>query len=141
MQHGKDWTLGRVLRDTASGLKGDIRHEDGRAMALCWGLSTSNAARINSPEYKATCDAIARRFVACWNACEGTSTPWLEGRAAGLRMDGALSLEDQFDAMDKLRAALVEAEERLTLLIARDEHKLLDVVARDKARRALTASK
>ena len=46
-----------------------------------------------------------------------------------------------FDAIDNLRAALVEAEERLTLLIARDDHKLLDVVARDKARRALTASK
>lgn len=110
-------------------------------MALCWGLSTSKGAQRNSPRYKADCDAIARRFVACWNACEGTSTPWLEGRAAGLRMDGALSLEDQFDYTEKLWAALVEAEERLTLLIARDEHKLLDVVARDKARRALAATK
>lgn len=85
--------------------------------------------------------ATAARFVACWNACEGTSTPWLEGRASGLRMDGALSLEDQFDYAEKLRAALVEAEGRLTLLIARDEHKLLDVVARDNARAVLDATK
>jgi hypothetical protein len=37
--------------------------------------------------------------------------------------------------------ALEEVETRLTLLIDRDQHKLLDVVARDKARKAITAIK
>lgn len=42
-----------------------------------------------------------------------------------------------FDAM---RKALDEAKSRLSLLVEREQHKLLDVVARDKAEQALEAS-
>lgn len=38
-------------------------------------------------------------------------------------------------------AALQECEQRLTLLIESDRHKLLDVVARDKARAAIALAK
>ena len=69
----KDWTQGKVVRDTGSGMTCDIRHEDGRVMALCWGLSTSKAAKFNSQRYRADCDAVANRFVACWNLCAGLS--------------------------------------------------------------------
>ena len=37
----------------------------------------------------------------------------------------------------RLKEVLTEAEARLTLLIEREQHKLLDVVARDNARAAL----
>jgi len=69
----RDWTQGKVVRDTGSGMTCDIRHEDGRVMALCWGLSTSKAAKFNSQRYRADCDAVANRFVACWNLCAGLS--------------------------------------------------------------------
>jgi len=32
-------------------------------------------------------EANARRLAACWNACEGMSTEWLEGRADAMRPD------------------------------------------------------
>lgn len=44
------------------------------------------------------------------------------------------------ETWDSTWGALKEAESRLALLIERDQHKLLDVVARDKAREALTSA-
>lgn len=38
---------------------------------------------------------------------------------------------------DTLLAALTQAETRLSLLVDRDQHKLLDVIARDSARAAI----
>ncbi len=44
-------------------------------------------------------------------------------------------------ATSELLTALIEAERRLTLLIEREQHKLLDVVARDNARAAIAKNK
>lgn len=98
-------------------------------------LTIANIARAHDGDFS---EANARRLVACWNACEGTSTEWLEGRASGMQ-NGAPSLDDQFDKANKVLSALIDAEARLSLLIERDEHKLLDVVSRDKARKAIEA--
>ena len=57
-------TPGPWLRDTASGLSCDVRASNGRKVALCWGLSTSRAAKANSPAYRAECDANARLIAA-----------------------------------------------------------------------------
>ena len=52
-------TIGPWLRDASSGIRCDVRSASGRKIALCWGLSTSRAARNNRPEYLAECDANA----------------------------------------------------------------------------------
>lgn len=75
-----NWTEGRVVRDTHSGIGCDIRHERGRRMALCWGIGGNDNHR---EEYRADCDAIARRFIAAWNACEGVPIEVLEAEASG----------------------------------------------------------
>jgi signal transduction histidine kinase len=115
----RDWTLGKVFRDMGSGLKGDIKHADGRHMVLCWSLSSSRAARNNTQQYKDDCDAIARRFIACWNACEGEDTSFLEymvneeRTTIRKRHDAALELQDtlsrQLTAVEKERDALLVA--------------------------------
>lgn len=48
----------------------------------------------------------ARRLVACWNACEGLPTAWIEGGAADI-LEHAKSLKSQ---RDELLAALLECE-------------------------------
>lgn len=52
-------TPGPWTRDRTSGVRCDARAENGRKVALCWGLSTSRAAQMNTPAYKAECDANA----------------------------------------------------------------------------------
>jgi len=51
-------------------------------------------------------EANARRLVACWNACEGLPTAWIEGGAADI-LEHAKSLNAQ---RDELLAALQEAK-------------------------------
>lgn len=49
-------------------------------------------------------EANARRLVACWNACEGLPTAWIEGGAADI-LEHAKSLKSQ---RDELLATLKE---------------------------------
>lgn len=49
----------------------------GAAALVVWKMSDDD----RSPE----CEEQARRLVACWNACIGVSTDWLEGRADAMR--------------------------------------------------------
>lgn len=109
----KDWTQGKVVRDTGSGMTCDIRHEDGRAMALCWGLSTSKSAKFNTPRYRADCDAIANRFVACWNLCAGLSN---EDLAQAQKLGPVRTIYAKNRALaerDALHAAVLKSQEAL----------------------------
>lgn len=113
----KDWTQGKVVRDTRSGLTCDIRHEDGRAMALCWGLSTSKAAKFNTQRYRDDCDAIANRFVACWNLCAGLSN---EDLAQAQKMGPVRTIYAKNRALaerDALHAAVLKSQEALAYFV------------------------
>lgn len=55
-------------RDASSGVSCDVRAENGRKVALCWGLSTTKAAQHNTPAYKAECSANAHFIVLACNA-------------------------------------------------------------------------
>lgn len=64
-----------------------------------------------------------------------------QARIIGMGAERELALMGRLERLEAenklLREALIEAEARLTLLIEREQHKLLDVVARDNARAAL----
>lgn len=84
--------------------------------------------------------ANARRLAACWNWCDGQDTDGLElsvsiGRTAKHFIDEAYAKELKLIAQrGELLEALKECESRISLMIERDDHKLLDVVAQRKAR-------
>ena len=71
-----------------------INDADGNMLGSIWcGTTEQNKAN-------------ARRLVACWNACEGLPTAWIEGGAADI-LEHAKSLKSQ---RDELLAALLECE-------------------------------
>jgi len=54
-------TPGPWRRDIGAGLRGDVRAENGRMVAVCWGINTGDPYR---PAYKAECDANAHLIAA-----------------------------------------------------------------------------
>lgn len=61
----------------------------------------------------------ARRLVACWNACEGLPTAWIEGGAADI-LEHAKSLKSQ---RDELLGALTVLKAQCELMAASDWRK------------------
>jgi hypothetical protein len=57
-------TAGPWHRDRSSGARCDVRAENGRKVALCWGLSTSKAAQTNADSYRDECNANAHLIAA-----------------------------------------------------------------------------
>lgn len=69
-----------------------INDADGNMLGSIW-CGTTEQNKVN-----------ARRLVACWNACEGLPTAWIEGGAADI-LEHAKSLKSQ---RDELLATLKE---------------------------------
>lgn len=70
-------TPGRLVEDTR-GPRADIRSESGRIVAVTYGLGFPKTAEGLEKRTKED-RANRRRLAACWNACEGIDTEYLEG--------------------------------------------------------------
>lgn len=97
-------TEGPWLRDATSGLSCDVRATNGRKVALCWGLSTSRAAKSNSPAYRAECDANARLIAA--------APELLDELVKVEKLLASIELGDYpvSDELESVRAAIAKAE-------------------------------
>lgn len=100
-------TPGPWLGDRAAGVGCDVRAANGRKVAACWGLSTSAAARKNTPAYRAECDANAVLISA--------SPEMLEAGRLILAADALADGDPQFDeAMERGIRAMTEAIAKAT---------------------------
>ena len=89
-------TQGRLTLELVESDSGIIKH-------LCPidtdGLSLLTLVEHNGVKFAAVYyDDDARRLVACWNACEGLPTAWIEGGAADI-LEHAKSLKSQRDEL------------------------------------------
>lgn len=99
-------TPGPWHRDISSGTRCDVRAENGRKVALCWGLSTSKAAAANSDRYREECDANAHLIAAAPDLL--AALRWFIDD-----IDGNHTVMLDFDAnVARARAALLRASGR-----------------------------
>ena len=101
-------TPGRMVQDTRGAPKADVRAASGRAVAHTYMASgrppkTKEAYQDRVDEDRAN----ARRIVACWNACEGVDTEWLE-QCGGDESTRMFSLPHWVKHADELRTQLDE---------------------------------
>lgn len=89
----------------------------GAAALVVWKMSDED----RSPE----CEETARRLVACWNACDGVSTDYLEGMAS-VPVPQRATIEGVIDGLAGARDALWKQRDELLIEIERQYTELAD---------------
>lgn len=93
-----------------------IRYSDGERHVI------ARCTRPNADNMSETSD-VARRFVACWNACDGVETELIEAAGDGLL---AKSLKQVGQKHDSLRSTEAQRDELLSA--CKSQHRAIDAL-------------